>query len=548
MSVKKTNLELFQLKNENLLWEFVMSLFAEEITFEVLDPHDLDLENHKIYSYPGKKISTQELDLKNTFSKYIDENIESGFLDSLNDDRKLIDTSKLFESSLDFEQMNKFKTVLNYGATLEGEDLETVKTYISKLEFFSEINTILKNAFMFTKEIKKDIYLCLSYASSDESKIEKIKQKLELPAVDIDWNTQISIWNSTTSLEGFREVKSALGGLRLKDMDTTWLFTLFFSFFFGFCLADGIYGGVVTMITGWLLLNPKTKLEVRKMSWMFFISGIFSTIIGALTGTWAGDLLSADEGKILAQLGIQDFFLFSFLRNLQIIDPINVLSPSPLNIYLAERGVSPIVAALGFSLVLGLLVILTGYVINTINLFLNAENEAGLASLSWLMLLFAIILSPFIIALNLPIALMYAALGVSGLMNFVFAQGDTFVSKIVGGLGSLWGLISFLSDIMSFTRLVAVGLTGGIIGSVINLLVAMVFESVNLPVLNLILLLILLVCGHAFNFVISLFGAYLNPLRLSYVEYLPKILTGSERNMDPVEISLTHHKLVWTTF
>jgi V/A-type H+/Na+-transporting ATPase subunit I len=132
---------------------------------------------------------------------------------------------------------------------------------------------------------------------------------------------------------------------------------------------------------------------------------------------------------------------------------------------------------------------------------------------------------------------------VSVLSVFIFNSGTGIGSKIMGGLGSLWGLIGFFADILSFTRLIAVGLTGGIIGSVINLLSSLIYTAIPIPFINFVVLLGVLLIGHLFNFVISVFGAYINPLRLSYVEYLPKFLSGSERNMMPEKISLTYHKL-----
>lgn len=127
---------------------------------------------------------------------------------------------------------------------------------------------------------------------------------------------------------------------------------------------------------------------------------------------------------------------------------------------------------------------------------------------------------------------------------FVFNEGKNLVSKIVKGLGSLYGLISFGSDVLSFTRLVAVGLTSGIIANVINQLGWLLYQSISNQVLAWILLISFLILGHLFNLVIALFGAYINPLRLNYVEFYPKFFKGTARQIQPLQKNFLYLNLV----
>jgi len=126
---------------------------------------------------------------------------------------------------------------------------------------------------------------------------------------------------------------------------------------------------------------------------------------------------------------------------------------------------------------------------------------------------------------------------------FIFNKGKNLLAKISNGLGSLYGLISFGSDVLSFTRLVAVGLTSGIIANVINQIGWLLYQAFGNQILGTIFLIIFLVCGHLFNLVIALFGAYINPLRLNYVEFYPKFFKGTAQQIQPLQKNTFYLKL-----
>lgn len=107
------------------------------------------------------------------------------------------------------------------------------------------------------------------------------------------------------------------------------------------------------------------------------------------------------------------------------------------------------------------------------------------------------------------------------------------------GLTHLHSLVGFLADIFSYTRLIAISLTGALIANIINLLAHLVYDT-NPSFLGSILFIVVLLVGHTFNLVISLFGAYTNSLRLHYVEFLPKFYKGKGRRFNTVNTKLTH--------
>lgn len=102
----------------------------------------------------------------------------------------------------------------------------------------------------------------------------------------------------------------------------------------------------------------------------------------------------------------------------------------------------------------------------------------------------------------------------------------------------------FLGDILSYTRLAALGLSGALVGMVFNVLAGMVWEPVGslwgsggwgwlLAAIALVSAVAIFVVGHTFNVVINLLGAFVHPARLQFVEFFSKFYEGGGRPLKP---------------
>jgi V/A-type H+-transporting ATPase subunit I len=91
----------------------------------------------------------------------------------------------------------------------------------------------------------------------------------------------------------------------------------------------------------------------------------------------------------------------------------------------------------------------------------------------------------------------------------------------MGGLGSLYGITSWLSDLLSYARLFGMGLATGVIGMVINMLAGMAFGS-RFNLLRWVIGALILAGGHLFNLAINALGAYVHSCRLQYIEFFGK--------------------------
>jgi V/A-type H+-transporting ATPase subunit I len=103
-------------------------------------------------------------------------------------------------------------------------------------------------------------------------------------------------------------------------------------------------------------------------------------------------------------------------------------------------------------------------------------------------------------------------------------------AKVGTGVYALYGLTGFFGDILSYSRLFALGLATGVIAQVVNILAGMVG---GIPVIGWLVMLILLVFGHIFNLAINALGAFIHTARLQFVEFFTKFFEGGGRRFVP---------------
>ena len=96
------------------------------------------------------------------------------------------------------------------------------------------------------------------------------------------------------------------------------------------------------------------------------------------------------------------------------------------------------------------------------------------------------------------------------------------LGKLFGGIASFYDLISFMGDVLSYSRLLAMGLATGVIGTIIN----QMGSSGGFTIVGVISFTLIFVVGHGFNFAINALGAYVHSSRLQYIEFFNKFFEG----------------------
>ncbi len=302
------------------------------------------------------------------------------------------------------------------------------------------------------------------------------------------------------------------------DIDPTRLLAPFYFIFFGMMLSDAAYGIIIAVVC-WMILK-KFKLEgmTYRMIKMFFYCGISTFIWGALFGGWFGDFIPVAAKTLFnAEVTINPLWF----------DPL----AEPMKLLI-------------FSLIFGGIHLFVGMGIQAYMLIrdghpLDALFDIGL----WYILLIGLVVFGLGSSLPPAIAAIGKVMSIVGAVGVILTGGrskKSIFGKITGGLGSLYGITGYLSDVLSYSRLLALGLATGVVAKVINTLGSLAGGGIK----GAIILLIAFVFGTIFNIGINALGAFVHSCRLQYVEFFGKFYTGGGRPFAPFERRTKYIKIL----
>lgn len=383
----------------------------------------------------------------------------------------------------------------------------------------------------------------VAVSKKDSKKLERILDQEGVAFESVDWSSEIVSWNSKGGLQAFQNIAEGLGTIGSKEYDPTILVAIFFMLFFAFCLGDALYGIIIALFTGYFLFFKKLKSGIRDFFNLFFYSSLATLIFGMLTRSWGGNLFSQYE-KTFPGVG-------EFLNSISLIDlgldtseAAEKAASAPVNDILPMTGSfsNPIVIMLLVSAAIGFVHITIGMVLSVLNAKKEGDKKGLIENLNWLLFVLSGV-GYLAVSSALP-DYSTVALGIFGVIAiglFIFNKGKTIVSKFFGGLIKIYDLISVAADTISYTRLVATGLTSSIIGIVVNMLANNMFKAGGIMI---ILGFAILIVGHLFNLAVAAFGAYINPLRLHYVEFMPKFYRGKGRKLESQVSGLKYLEII----
>ena len=110
-------------------------------------------------------------------------------------------------------------------------------------------------------------------------------------------------------------------------------------------------------------------------------------------------------------------------------------------------------------------------------------------------------------------------------------QEKNIIMKFLKGIMSLYDIVGYLSDLLSYSRILALSLASAVIASVMNLLGTMGGLSVG----GILLFVLVFILGHTINFFVNILGAYVHTSRLQYIEFFGKFYEGGGRAFAPLE-------------
>ncbi|HDZ69469.1 MAG TPA: V-type ATP synthase subunit I [Phycisphaerales bacterium] len=339
------------------------------------------------------------------------------------------------------------------------------------------------------------------FGASSLSRIER-RQGEEIP-VEIENNNFVRPFEVVTRLYGMPQHF---------EVDPTALLAPFFALFFALCLTDAGYGLV---LIGLMVFFIRKMQGDTKLMWMLVICSAATVVAGAMTGGWFGD-------------AVQQFIpaLEPIRARLIWFDPLE----KPMMFF-------------GLSLALGYFQILTGLVIAFVHNLKRKEYVAAVCDqLTWLVMLNSLVVFGASKAGSIP-----AGIGKFAGMLAIVPAGMIFLfSHREGGWGgrlgmgfyNLFSAIFYMGDVLSYLRLMALGMVTAGLAMAINVIAKI---TLDIPYgIGIVVTILVLVGGHSFNIAINALGAFVHTLRLQYVEFFPKFLVGGGRLFEPLSKEYKH--------
>lgn len=355
--------------------------------------------------------------------------------------------------------------------------------------------------------------------------------------------------------EPFEVITDLYGRPKYRGVDPTPYLSIFFAIFFGLCLTDAGYGIVLMLLSGLVLLRYSARMGLtsRKFFRLFFLGGFATLLLGAMVGGWFGmtaKIKLFDPLKDLLiffalALGLGIVHIFTGLsirmwQNIKSGDWVAALSDqglwmviiSSLIVFGLVKGktlpanfespskICSIGTALG-------IIFFQGRRVDK-----NLIRLSGLEAIiyPWLWLILTIGMTSLLLKLFLPLSRYLALFSFLGIVLLGRKNLKGIFGRIGLGLYSLYGISGFLGDTLSYSRLVALGLTTGIVAMVINRMAAIANLA---PYVGFLLAFFILLVGHAFNIAINLLGAFVHSCRLQYVEFFTKFYESGGKPFQP---------------
>lgn len=272
-------------------------------------------------------------------------------------------------------------------------------------------------------------------------------------------------------------------------IDPTAVMMPFFVNFMGMMISDAGYGVLMVLLIPIMLKYMNPSPGARNLMKMLAWGGFATVIWGALFNTW-----------------------FGFGPWPTVFDPVN--NSLPVMAVCVGVGALHLFAGLGVA----------AYV----NIRDGKPWSAVADQLSWFLLVVGLALLVVLPSVGQWVALTGAAII---LCTSGREKSKNPLRRLLSGLGALYGMTSWVSDLLSYMRLFGMGLATGVIGMVFNQLVGMVFDA---GIIGMVLGVVLFVFCHLFNAGINILGAYVHSCRLQYIEFFGKFYEDGGKPFVPL--------------
>lgn len=316
------------------------------------------------------------------------------------------------------------------------------------------------------------------------------------------------------------------------EIDPTMVMSLFYYMLFGLMFSDAGYGFIMAAGCAFALIKFRDTLErpMKNTLKMYLYCGLATVFWGVVFGSYFGDIF--------------DVVATTFFG----VEKVPVIPA--LWIYPVEKPM----LMLTFCMAVGIIHLLTGLAVKGYQM---AKQKDYIGIIYDVVFWFVLLISCIILLLSMKmikdilgidVSIPDIAVKISSILALVSAVGIILTNgresknpfkRFLKGLYALYGISGYLSDILSYSRLLALGLATGVIGSVINKMAAMTAGGILGPVI----FTVIVVAGHALNIGINALGAYVHTNRLHYVEFFGKFYEGGGTLFKPFEMNTKYYKI-----
>ena len=305
-------------------------------------------------------------------------------------------------------------------------------------------------------------------------------------------------------IKSFEGITSMYSLPRYSEMDPTALFTPFYAVFFGMMLGDVGYGLIMGIgcFLALKLLHPKESTATF-IRFLMYLS-IPTILCGWAYGSFLGGLIPI-RGLIDINKDFMTVLIFSICFGI-----VHLFYGLFIKAYLLIRRRHPWLALFD------------------VGFWLMTLSGGGI--------LVSQMFTPLLAPYSTP-GLWLLIVGMVGIFLTNGREARTIVGKAASGLYSLYGLSNYIGDVLSYSRLMALGLAGASIGVAFNMLVTMMSSSGIVGIFGAVIVFLI---GHIFNMAISGLSAYVHSARLTYVEFFGKFYTGGGKRFESFRSKTTY--------
>lgn len=409
------------------------------------------------------------------------------------------------------------KEARSHEQAVREEAKELSKQWVNKAElaqswYESERTRLLQQTFMVSSP-----YVFAVHGYIRANRLEDFRARLanEFPGTELELVTPRDGTEPPVSVTWSNFIRPA--GLLVKmfglpsyrGIDPTTFLALTFFVFFGICYGDLLYGIMLIGLAAWLKKRFRGQRGLIEFFRLFTYAGVSTAIFGILMGSWAADLTKYFGAGNPADV----------LRNkLTLLDPL----------------AKPVVA-LGIAIGIGIFNQFYGIFMRFLRDFRRGDTASSVYDgIFWLSYLGSLLTLAIGLAVSAPKPVVYVAGVVFALsaLGLVLTQGreeKSWPARIFTGFISLYGIMgtygttAFIGDVISYSRLMALGLTTSVVGMSFNIIAGIVKD---IPYVGWFLFFAVVVFGHVFNFTMSIMSAFVHSARLILLEWFGRFYEG----------------------